>query len=165
MDRDFEAVQARPVRDASDRIAAPLVGAEVSSAGDASAVTLTRGGVLDASDFASPPLRVAYRLRDGSLERLTWPGLDQAVQSVPSVSVVLRGVAGLGIRYRDASGIWQANWPPAIDRQDPRGSASSHVVREGALDVTLPTAVDMTIQLAGGDEIRRLIVMRSAARS
>jgi general secretion pathway protein J len=164
LERDFEAVQARPVRDASDQLAAPLVGTEGLTQSDESAIAFTRSGELDESGLALPPSRIGYRVRDGILERLTWPGLDQATHSLPTVAVVLRGVAAVVLRYRDAAGAWQTNWPVTAPK-DRLGGTTSHVPRSDAVDASLPAAIDITIQLARGERIRRLIPLQSGASS
>jgi len=161
---DLDAIQPRPVRDASDQLAAALVGREDVTAFGAPAIALTRSGLFDAADLALPPQRVGYRLRDGVLERLTWPAPDQAVASAPTVTVLLPGVSRFGLRYRDTAGKWQAKWPP-VGVPDGQGRANSQVVQSSALDGPLPTAVDMTIQLVSGEQIHRLIVIRTAATS
>ena len=164
MERDLEAAQARPIRNPSDQVLAPLLGVEGFTQPDQSAITLTRSGGLDASGLTTPPSRIGYRVRDGALERLAWPALDQATQNAPTAVVVLRGVTKLGLRYRDAGGTWCSTWPAAA-AQGGSGTASTHVVRSGTVDVTLPTGVDVTIQLAGGERIRRLVALHSGPRS
>ena len=162
MERDLEAILVRPVRSPSNQILAPLLGAEGSTQPDQPAITLTRSGGLDASVLAAPPRRIGYRVRDGTLERLAWPAPDQAAQSLPTVTVVLRGVSKLGLRYRDAAGTWRSTWPAAVVRTH---GTSSHVVRAGSVDATLPTGVEVTLQLTGGERVQRLVPLPLGARS
>lgn len=164
MERDLEAVQARPIRNPSDQVLAPLLGVDGFTQPEEPAISFTRGGGLDASGAAAPPSRIGYRVRDGALERLAWPALDQATQSVPTVAVVLRGVSKLGLRYRDAVGTWRSTWP-AVAAFGGTDAANGHVARSGAVDVTLPTGVDVTIQLAGGERIQRLVPLYFGPRS
>jgi general secretion pathway protein J len=163
LERDLEAIQARPVRDPSDRLLAPLDGAEASPQPDGSALAWTRGGSLEAGGFASPPRRIGYRVREGMLERLTWPGLDRAKHGEPSATILLHGVVKLSVRYFDAGGTWQAKWPAGRGNDAP--GTSAHVARLGEVDTTLPIGVDLTIQLASGGRIRRLVPLHSGPRS
>jgi general secretion pathway protein J len=164
MERDLEAAAARPVRNAAAGIVAPVVGVEGLTQPAQAAITLTRGGGLDASGFAAPPSRIGYRVRDGALERLAWHALDQATQGEPAVAVVLSGVSRLGLRYRDAVGTWRSSWPPTTAPSE-AGAASSHVARAGLVDTTLPTGIDVTTELAGGERIQRLVPLHSGPRS
>jgi len=163
MERDLEAVQARPVRDATDRLVAPLVGTAMLTPPDDVAIAFTRRGDPDESGYASAPRRVGYRVRDGTLERLTWTGLDQAPGSAPTITVILSGVAGLGLRYRVPGEQSQSFWPgtPTRAKSD---DATSHAARSGSVDTTLPAAVDITIQLANGARIAKLVPLCAGAR-
>lgn len=160
LERDFEAIRARPVRDGSDRLAAPLIGAQVSPPSGELAIAFSRAGDSTASGSAAVPSRVGYRVHDGALERLVWTGFDRAPRSVPTATAILSGVAGLGLRYRDAAGQWQAVWP----RTAATGAASSHVMRPGSVDATLPVAVEVTIRLGNGARIARLIPLAAGAK-
>lgn len=162
IERDFEAIQARPVRGPADQVLAPLHGIEALAPLGQPVATFTRSGALEASGLMMPPRRIGYRVRDGALERLAWPAPDPATHAEPSVTVVLRGVSTLGLRFRDAAGTWRAQWPPVQSRPD---SGSAHTVQAGAVDTTLPTGVDVTIELAGGERIRRLVPLPAGARS
>lgn len=160
IERDLDAIQARPVRDTADRLSAPLVGVAVLTRPDEAAIAFSRGGDPDESGHASAPRRMGYRLRDGGLERLVWTGLDQAPRSAPTITVILSGVLGLGLRYRDAAGQWQSVWPS----QATLGDATSHVVPPGSGFTTLPAAVGITLQLASGERITRLIPLYAGTR-
>lgn len=162
MERDLEAVQARPIRNPADQVLAPLLGVEAPAQPGQPVVTFTRSGGTDASGLALPPRRIGYRVRDGALERLAWPALDQATHAPPAATVVLPGVSTLALRFRDAAGTWRAQWPAVQTRPD---SGTSHAVQPDAVDTTLPTGVDVTIELAGGERIRRLVPLPAGARS
>ena len=152
MERDLAAIQARPVRDASDSVAAPLVGVPIVTRADEAAITFTRSGDPDERGGAIAPRRVGYRVQNGALELLTWTVLDQAPRSTPTVSVVLQEVAGLGVRYRDAAGAWHAAWPRNADRASGSGRT------------TLPAGVELTVQLTTGERITRLIPLFTGAQ-
>jgi general secretion pathway protein J len=135
-----------------------------SSQPDRPVIAFTRSGEFDASGSPTAPRRVGYRVRNGALERLVWTALDQVTQNPPTVTLVLLGVSRLGLRYRDAAGTWRASWPMSAG-QDTPGAARAHVDRSGAVDITLPSGVDVTIELAGGEQIQRLVPLPSGSRS
>jgi general secretion pathway protein J len=54
--------------------------------------------------------RVAYRLRDGRLERLGNPRIDGAADG--AAVALLDGVRRLRLRYRDEDGAWRDRWDP-----------------------------------------------------
>jgi general secretion pathway protein J len=141
IERDLEALQARPIRDPSNQLAAPLVGSAARPPADQASIAFTRSGDPEEGGRAAAPRRVGYRVHDGALERLSWSVLDQAPRSTPTATAILSGVAGLAVRYRDAQGKWQQQWPsPAAPGE-----------------IALPTALDMTLRLASGERITRII--------
>jgi general secretion pathway protein J len=156
LERDFEAIRARPARDASGRLTPPLMGQPVVPPSGEPAIAFSRAG----DPSASPPRRIGYRVHDGVLERLVWTGLDQAPRSVPTATGILSGVVDLAVRYRPAAGPWQAAWPPRAAT----GAASSHVLQPAAVDAALPAAVEVTIQLASGARIARLFPLTGGVK-
>src|SRR5204862_524250 len=83
---------------------------------------------------APAPQRVAYRLREGTIERLAWAGVDAAPRDEPAAVAVLSGVASLTLRYLDAGGEWRSSYG-----------------LPGAAQTTLPAAVEVTLKLASGE--------------
>src|SRR5713226_9689651 len=75
----------------------------------------TRGGVPVLSNALRSDLqRVAYRLSEGVLYRLTWPNLDRAPQSKPVEAPLLQDVETLSLRFFSAN-VWSGQWPlPAL---------------------------------------------------
>jgi general secretion pathway protein J len=84
---------------------------------------LTRGGVLVWGDGLRSDLqRVAYRLADGTLTRLTWPVLDRAPPVLPLESPMLTGVEEFRVRFMNANGGWVDIWPmPGSNEEIPKG--------------------------------------------
>jgi general secretion pathway protein J len=142
IERDLEALQARPVRDQSNRLAAPLVGSAARPPAVQAGIAFTRSGDPEEGGRGAAPRRVGYRVREGALERLSWRVLDQAPRSAPTATAILTGVAGLGVRYRDGEGRWQQEWSRP----------------------SLPTALDITIRLATGERITRVIAVQVGVR-
>lgn len=85
-------------------------------------VEFTRGGVLTFSDGARSDLqRVAYRLVDGTLKRLTWPVLDLGPQTVPLEAPLLNNVEEFRVRFYAPAGAWLDLWPAEGGEPLPRG--------------------------------------------
>ncbi|MGZ5685351.1 MAG: type II secretion system protein GspJ, partial [Usitatibacter sp.] len=71
--------------------------------------------------------------------RLTWAGVAAAPRDEPAAVAVLGSVSMLGLRFLDPRGEWRASWGLP-------GSSE-----------TVPAAVEVTVQLASGEKIVRLI--------
>jgi general secretion pathway protein J len=100
-------------------------------------LALTRSGNTLQENALAAPQRVAYRLRDGSIERLTWTSVDPAPRDEPASVPVLGSVAALGFRFLLENGEWRGNW--------------------GVTERTLPAAVEVTLKLASGETLVRLV--------
>lgn len=144
LEQDVAASVPRPVRDPGNVFSPALVG----GTGDA-AVMLTRTGFAADPGATDPPRRIAYRLRGGVVELLSWNTLDRAPRSEPRTIAILRNVSALDLRYLDRRGQWHAVWPPA-------GTAS--------LQTEMPAGIEVGITLASGERITRLLptAVRSA---
>ncbi len=127
MQRDFSQAAPRPVR---DELGGPLPALRGDP--DGHVVALTRAGYPNPAGLRrSQLLRVRYLLQDQTLRRLQFPVLDRAPTPLPAADVLLRGVHSLRLRYRDASGQWQASWPTAAAAPD-----------------SLPAAVEVELRVA-----------------
>lgn len=98
----------------------------------------TRGGGKDASNGWVTPQRMAYRLRNQSIELLRWDHLDQAPTSKPQVDVVLQGVREFNLRFMSASMVWEKQW----------------LVRSA--DTTFPKALEVELILISGEKVVRV---------
>jgi len=108
----------------------------------APSMEFTRGGVLTFSAGARSDLqRVAYRLVDGTLKRLTWPVLDQGPQTVPLETPLLNNVEEFRVRFYAPAGAWLDLWPA-----------------EG-IGETLPRGVEVKVTLKGRGEFTRLFLV------
>jgi len=108
----------------------------------------TRGGLPVLSDAVRSDLqRVAYRLSEGVLYRLTWPSLDRAPQNKPIEAPLLQDVETLSLRFFSAN-VWSGQWPlPAIS-----GAANVNLV-------ALPRGVEVKIKFSHHDEFTRTFVV------
>jgi len=108
----------------------------------APSMEFTRGGVLTFSAGARSDLqRVAYRLVDGTLKRLTWPVLDLGPQTVPLETPLLNQVEEFRVRFYAPAGAWLDLWPA-----------------EG-IGETLPRGVEVKVTLKGRGEFTRLFLV------
>lgn len=109
----------------------------------------TRGGV-DAFDVGarSDLQRVAYRVVDGKLERLTWPVLDRAPDTKPVASALIGDIKDVEfVFYADAKQRFPV-WPVPT-----QGGVTTP-----AQD-TLPRAVEITITFAHRGSFSRLFLV------
>lgn len=110
LSRDLEQIINRPVRGGYDAELPPLLWP-----GSEEQLEMTSGG-------RSNPLRqprcslqrVAYRVRDGKLERLTWAVLDQAQDSAPYIQPLLSGVSAFELSFLVGKERTYPDWPPAL---------------------------------------------------
>jgi general secretion pathway protein J len=136
VERDLGAVLARTSISSSGTPLAPVASSlDTPSQGDG--LMLTRSGSPLQENALAAPQRVAYRFRDGHVERLTWASVDAAPREEPIAVTVLAPAKSLAFRFMDPSGEWRAVWPG--------GSAP------------LPVAVELTVELASGERIVRLV--------
>ena len=104
---------------------------------------LTRGGELNYGGGPHSDLRrVAYRLKEGRLLRLTWPVLDRAPVSVPLEAPLLGDVETFELRFYEASGGWVDTWPTAT----------------GGNNVP-PRAIEVTLAVKGVGRFKRLFLV------
>lgn len=102
-------------------------------------LALTRAGSPLQEGALAAPRRVAYRLREGRIERLAWASADAAPREEPAAVTVLDDVAVLQFRFMDPRGEWRTGWGLP-------GSADP-----------LPAAVEVTFRLASGEQLVRLL--------
>jgi general secretion pathway protein J len=144
IERDLDAVLIRVARGPSGIALAPVS----SSLGDQTSgegLALTRSGSPMQESALAAPQRVAYRLREGRVERLTWAGVDAAPRDEPTPVGVLAPVRALSFRFLDArSAEWRLAWGLPGTVEGP------------------PAAVEMTLELASGERIVRLVDLQRA---
>jgi general secretion pathway protein J len=139
LERDLGAVLARTAIGPSGTRLAPVSSAIESSASP-EGLALTRSGSPLQENMLAAPQRVGYRLREGIVERLAWAGVDAAPREEPGAVAVLTRVSALGFRFLDPRGEWRPSWG-----------------LPGNSETTLPAAVEVTLELASGEKIVRLV--------
>src|SRR5258707_3059666 len=132
IERDLGAVLARRAIGVSGTPLAP-VSSVIESTASPDGLALTRSGSPLQESALAAPQRLAYRLRDGSVERLVWTSVDAAPREEPAAVAVLKRVNGLAFRFLDAGGEWRPSWG-----------------LPGRAETLPPPAVPVPLTLAGG---------------
>ena len=132
----------RPVRDINGNTLPEWVGHNVLVGDNDAELTFSRAGMNDQSLDMMAPQRIAYRFERGTIVMLRWPALDQAPNSNPTRNTLLEGVSDFKLRYLDSNNNWQELWPPST------GIAGT------------PTAVEINITLASGEQISRIFALQ-----
>jgi general secretion pathway protein J len=104
------------------------------------ALVFSRAGPEFALEPGVAGQRIAYRLRDGSLELVYWPQLDN-VQAAPAVYPLLADIRGFHVTQLSADNRWSERWP----------------LRAGD---EIPRAVRVELTLADGTRIERWFALR-----
>jgi len=104
-------------------------------------LTFSRAGPEFTLDVGSAGQRLGYRLREGAVEVLYWPYLDNGPETAPTAHALVDGIARLQIEYLDRGGALREFWP--IPGEAP-----------------LPRAVRVELTLAGGETVERWLALR-----
>lgn len=107
--RDFNQLSKRNIRDEYGN----SVNYIMTGQGLDTFVEFSRSGRRNPAELLRSHLqRVAYKLDDDKLTRLTWKHLDRSQQSEPHETVLLDGVESAELRYLDSENQWNQEWPP-----------------------------------------------------
>ena len=148
LENDLSALLNRTIKNADNLDEPALLLRRYPAGTNEATLTLTRSGFADSSDVLAAPQRIGYRLRDGKLELLIWPGLDQAPRATPQVFMALGHV-------REAS--WRAlhptqSWLPGWEKLDTdRG--------------VFPLALELSVTLDSGEKITRTFSIRGGGNA
>ena len=112
------------------------------SAGN-SALAFTRAGPEFAIEPGIAGQRIGYRFRDGAIEALYWPQLDNVPGAAPAAYVLARDVASFRVMHLASNNRWSLQWPP---QGDPKAG--------------VPRAVQIEVIRSDGATIERLIALR-----
>ncbi len=85
--------------------------------------------------------RVGYTFADGVLKRQVWRTAAPA-EETPRTAELLAGAASVNFRCLDGQGAWHAQWPVA------------------SVNAGLPSAVELNLVLASGENLRRVVMVR-----
>lgn len=137
-ERDVQAALDRPATGPSGTPQSPISSLLDLGGTTATGLAITRAGATLYANELAAPQRVGYRLAEGRVDRLAWPGVDAGPRAEAAATPVLENVRSLGFRFLDRTLEWRRDW---------------------ALPATqgMPLAVEMTLELAGGEKIVRLV--------
>ena len=138
-ERDVQATLDRPAVGPSGTPQAPISSLlDIGGATTTTGLAVTRSGASLYANALAGPQRVGYRLAEGRVERLAWTAVDAAPRASVAATPVLEDVRALSFRFLDRSLEWRRDW---------------------ALPATqgTPLAVEMTVEMAGGERIVRLV--------
>lgn len=138
LEADARQAVPRPVR-SGGRIDPPWI-AEPDAFGN-TALAFSRAGPEVGVDPGLAGQRIGYRVRDGTLEIVYLPHLDNVGGAPAAAYALLPGVARFAVGNATADLRWSARWP---------------VFGEAAL----PRALRVELTLASGERIERLFVLR-----
>lgn len=137
-ERDVQAALDRPATGPSGTPQSPISSLLDLGGTATTGLAITRAGATLYANELAAPQRVGYRLAEGRVDRLAWPGLDSGPRAEAMATPVLENVRSLAFRFLDRNLEWRRDW---------------------ALPATqgMPLAVEMTLELAGGEKILRIV--------
>jgi general secretion pathway protein J len=140
--QDLAQLQPRVTREEQGSTYEPVLLADPSAQ---FALEFSRGGWANPGGFQrGTVLRVAYNWEDDKLVRLHWPVMDRTLATPPVRTEILDGVENVEVRFLDASGQWQLQWPP-LTMSGPQRL------------VATPRAVEFAIELKDFGRIWRVV--------
>lgn len=142
LENDLDAFRPLPIRGTSDLPLPALVGNTVATGEDDAQLAFTRSGFTGLEGKLAAPQRVGYRLRQGQIEVLGWSVLDRAPRSQPEVFQALGDITRFELRYLDATGNWQRQWP--LPGQPPE---------------LPPNALEVSLTLLTGETVKRVFAL------
>lgn len=143
-EKDLEQAVGRSARDVYGQAQAAMQGGQFG----ATALEFTRAGYRNPTGAARSQLqRVAYRIDEEKLIRVTWSMLDQPNTPKPLERELLTKVKKVTFRYLDGNGQWQDSWPPL--------STSPTSTPNPAALSRLPQAVEITAEFEDMGKIVR----------
>ncbi|MBA2350489.1 MAG: type II secretion system minor pseudopilin GspJ [Pseudomonadota bacterium] len=140
-EQDLTAAVNRRIRDTNNLVIPAFVGKTDPVGAYDAHLYFSRMGAGDQTGAMSDIQRVGFRYREGAIEQLLWPVLDQAPRSKPAVIELMRGVKEFEVRYLDRTGTLQTRWPVTAQANP------------------MPTAVQIIVGLASGERFTRIFLL------
>jgi len=141
---DLRQIVKRDIRDEYGDLQKPLISNELNSDITSRLIELTRSGYPNPLGVTRSNLqRVAYRLEENILYRLSWTELDRDPESLPYEVELCTDVTDLSFRFLDDQQEWHEQWPPL----------------EAAATTALPRGVELILELEDWGEIRRVYTL------
>lgn len=141
---DLRQIVKRDIRDEYGDLQKPLISNELNSDITSRLIELTRSGYPNPLGVTRSNLqRVAYRLEENTLYRLSWTVLDRDPESLPYEVELCTDITDLRFRFLDDQQEWHEQWPPL----------------EEAATTALPRGVELILELEDWGEIRRVYTL------
>ena len=158
VERDLRAVLDRPATSTGGTPLAPVSSMLDGSSSQSPGLALTRSGAALQENALAAPQRIAYLFHDGRVDRLAWSSVDAAPREDPQAVPVLANVRSLAFRFLPQG-------PGTLDWRTSWGlpGSTAGVAPSGTGSTTLPAAVEMTLELASGERIVRVIDLPSSS--
>lgn len=147
LEADLVNAVARDIRNSNNLTEAAFIGNATFAKENEGQLMFTRMGLPGAVGTLAAPQRFGYRLKQGTVEELVWPVLDQGQRTVPAIYPLLAGVSTMQLRYLDAANQWRDSWPS--------------LVASGTPPEPLPKAMEVALTLDSGETITRLLLLLS----
>ena len=109
LEADLRQALPRPARHGERREAA--WSAQPDDPAGNTALVFSRAGPEFALEPGAAGQRIGYRLRDGSVEVLFWPQLDNLRDRAPAAYPLIEGVVGFRVQALGDDGRWADRWP------------------------------------------------------
>ena len=157
LSRDVRQMTNRPVRDEFGQMASAVSGGELAR----DPLRLTRSGWHNSTGAPRSTLqRVAYRLVEDKLLRLSYPVLDRTTAIEPTETVLIDGVEVFELRFLPSVNALEVDRNQVIDR---RFWQENWVADVGFTDKIIdpPAAIEVRVILSDWGELERLYVMPS----
>lgn len=148
LEADLANAVARSIRNSNNLQVNSFVGNATFTNDSEGQLMFTRMGLPGASGTLAAPQRLGYRVKQGNVEELVWPVLDQGPRTLPAVYALLGGVNSLAIRYMDRNKAWQSSWPLPLSNAT-------------AAPQPIPIAVEVALTLDSGETITRVLLLSS----
>lgn len=153
--RDIRQSVNRPVRDEFGGLESALTGGALAR----EMLSLTHAGWHNTVAAPRSGLqRVAYRLTEDRLERLSWPVLDQASVIEPQVAVLLSDVEAFDVLFLSALSQLQSGRGIELDRRQWQSSWIADISTPGAV-IEPPAAIEVVLSLADWGEVHRIYAL------
>ena len=157
LSRDVRQMTNRPVRDEFGQMVSAVSGGELAR----DPLRLTRSGWHNSTGAPRSTLqRVAYRLEEDKLLRLSYPVLDRTTAIEPTETVLIDGVEVFELRFLPSVNALEVDRNQVIDR---RFWQENWVADVGFTDKIIdpPAAIEVRVILSDWGELERLYVMPS----
>jgi general secretion pathway protein J len=129
LEADLRQALPRPARHGA-RLEAAWSTQPADAAGN-TALVFSRAGPEFALEPGAAGQRIGYRVRDGALEVLFWPQLDNLADRAPAAYALVDHVASFRVQALADDGRWSERWPTRSEDRLPRAVRVELVLDDG----------------------------------